>query len=192
MIIFLAFLALTATASCDAFQVSPLRPRTAPSRVLASRAPSSAKKILFQNLPKPTPSLLRQRMLKDDAEGFDSPLSEINQPSRHSGDGENAVAKFGSTLKLLKRALSPRLTAFFLALNIFVLPLFLPLPANAVHSGGRMGGSFGCGSGRSYSSRSYSAPRSSSYSRGYSRGYSSGYYSRPNVIVSPGIRPFYR
>lgn len=54
-----------------------------------------------------------------------------------------------------------------------------------------MGGSFGGGS-RQSSSRSYSAPsRGSSYSRGYSRGYSGGGYSRPNVIVTPGISPYY-
>ena len=80
------------------------------------------------------------------------------------------------------------LSTHFMTLAIFLLPLFLSAnDAWAVQSGGRMGGSFGGSS----SSRTYSAP-SSGYSRGYSRGYSSGYYSRPNVIVSPGISPFYR
>ena len=89
------------------------------------------------------------------------------------------------------------LSTHFLSLAIFLLPLFLfANDAWAVQSGGRMGGSFS-GSSSSSSSRTYSAPSSSGsygsgYSRGYNRGYSSGYYSRPSVVVSPGISPFYR
>lgn len=88
------------------------------------------------------------------------------------------------------------LSTHFLSLAIFLLPLFLfANDAWAVQSGGRMGGSFS-GSSSGSSSRTYSAPSSGSYgsgySRGYNRGYSSGYYSRPSVVVSPGISPFYR
>jgi len=111
-------------------------------------------------------------------------------PDNHEN---NALVNLGNKLK---QALSshPPAAALFLSLFIFILPLLTAFPqsAMAVQSGGRMGGSFsGAGSSRSSSSmsRSYSAP-----SRSYSRGYSSGGYgySRPNVIVTPGISPFYR
>lgn len=106
-------------------------------------------------------------------------------------ENHNALANLGNKLK---QALSshPPAAALFLSLFIFILPLLTVFPhsAMAVQSGGRLGGSFSGGSSRSSSmSRSYSAP-----SRSYSRGYSSGGYgySRPNVIVTPGISPFYR
>jgi len=77
-----------------------------------------------------------------------------------------------------KMAMAAAAMAFALAV--------LPLPSEAAMSGGRMGGSF------SAPRQTMSAPRSSSrgYSggtRGYSGGYSSGYYSRPSVIVAPGM-----
>ena len=90
--------------------------------------------------------------------------------------------------------------SFLLSMSAFLLPLFilfsLSNPAWAVQSGGRMGGSFGGGGGASQSSsRSYRSSSPSSYG-GNSRGYTSGGYgySRPstNVIISPGINPFYR
>jgi len=113
----------------------------------------------------------------------------------HENNHENHNA-LANLVNKLKQALSshPPAAALFLSLFIFILPLLTAFPqsAMAVQSGGRMGGSFsGAGSSRSSSSmsRSYSAP-----SRSYSRGYSSGGYgySRPNVIVTPGISPFYR
>lgn len=106
-------------------------------------------------------------------------------------DGISAfVSKVRSLLAPTKSNFK-ELQSFILAMAIIFLPLlFSPESALAVQSGGRMGGSFG-GSSRSSSGKTYSAP-SSGYSRGYSRGYSSGYYSRPSVIVSPGISPFYR
>merc|ERR1712224_251916 len=71
---------------------------------------------------------------------------------------------------------------------------FAPLNnADAVMTGGRIGGSYHSSS----PSSSYSRPSisrgvpssSSSYSRGYSRGYSSGYYrnSRPSVTIAPSF-----
>lgn len=125
-----------------------------------------------------------------------------NTHNHHANNNNNALVKFANKLKqaLASYTNNKQPAAFFLSCAIFLLPFFLlsafPESAWAVQSGGRMGGSFGGSSSRqSYSSsRSYSAPSSSgSYSRGYSRGYSSGYYSsRPNVIVTPGISPFYR
>ena len=105
-------------------------------------------------------------------------------------------AKTTENNKNLASSMKQFLSTHFLSLAIFLLPLFLfANDAWAVQSGGRMGGSFS-GSSRS-GSRTYSAPSSSGsygsgYSRGYNRGYSSGYYSRPSVVVSPGISPFYR
>jgi len=88
-----------------------------------------------------------------------------------------------------------------LAVSLMTIMIFLatmifnPLRANAVPSGGRVGGSFGGGSRSSSSApstRMYSSPPST-YSRGFSRGYTSGYYSRPNIVVSPFYtpRPFF-
>ncbi len=100
--------------------------------------------------------------------------------------------------KNLASSMKQFLSTHFLSLAIFLLPLFLfANDAWAVQSGGRMGGSFSGSSSSGSSSRTYSAPSSSGsygggYSRGYNRGYSSGYYSRPSVVVSPGISPFYR
>lgn len=73
----------------------------------------------------------------------------------------------------------------FLATALAMALVFLPLSSEAAMSGGRMGGSY------SRPSQSRSMPsRSSSgggYNRGYSQGYSTGYYSRPSVVVTPGI-----
>ena len=110
-----------------------------------------------------------------------------NDANENTSNNKQVIQNLGSSMKQF-------LSTHFMTLIIFLLPLFLSAnDAWAVQSGGRMGGSFGGGSSSrsSSSSRTYSAP-SSGYSRGYSRGYSSGYYSRPNVIVSPGISPFYR
>lgn len=105
---------------------------------------------------------------------------EINtkQPLKLSSDKPNG----NNFLQQLSK-----LRPLLLSLTIFLLPLFLSLPSWAVQSGGRIGGSVG---GSSRSSSSYSS--GGSYSRGFSRGYSSGYYSRPSVVVSPGITPYYR
>ena len=111
-------------------------------------------------------------------------LSLINAPT-NPADDFSVVAK--------------KLKSFLLSMSAFLLPLFilfsLSNPAWAVQSGGRMGGSFGGGGASQSSSRSYRSSSPSSYG-GSSRGYSSGGYgySRPstNVIISPGINPFYR
>ena len=126
--------------------------------------------------------------LNNDMESTMIELAKDTPENNH----HNALVNLGNKLK---QALSshPPAAALLLSLFIFILPLLTAFPqsAMAVQSGGRMGGSFGSGSSRSSSSmsRSYSAP-----SRSYSRGYSSGGYgySRPNVIVTPGISPFYR
>lgn len=181
----LPFLFLSAS---HAFQVALPSLRVAPalSRVLIPHALSQ-----FQ---KSTPTTaLHQSIMQgdnDDADDVGSPTVELLvEPDQHPKLNNNhAIAELAS--KLMK-ALNTQPAVLFLSLSIFLLPFFLlsafPDSAWAVQSGGRMGGSFGGGSGRQSSSRSYSAP-----SRGYNRGYSSGYYSRPNVIVTPGISPFYR
>jgi hypothetical protein len=81
-----------------------------------------------------------------------------------------------------------KMKRLILFLAIFLQILFTSLPSWAVQSGGRIGGSVG-GSSKG-SNGNYSSSRS--YSREYSKGYSSGYKSRPNVIVSPGVTPYYR
>lgn len=114
--------------------------------------------------------------------------SSINDDENDADENTNNKQVIQNLASSMKQFLSTH----FMTIAIFLLPLFLSAnDAWAVQSGGRMGGSFGGSSSRSSSSRSYSAP-SSGYSRGYGRGYSSGYYSRPNVIVTPGISPFYR
>lgn len=115
-----------------------------------------------------------------------------NDDENDANENENASNKQAVMIQNLASSMKKFLSTHFMTLAIFLLPLFLSAnDAWAVQSGGRMGGSFGGSSSRSSTSRTYSAP-SSGYSRGYSRGYSSGYYSRPNVIVTPGISPFYR
>lgn len=54
-----------------------------------------------------------------------------------------------------------------------------------------MGGSFGSGSSSRSSSSSSRQYSGSSYGRSYGGSGGGGYYSRPNIIVSPGISPFY-
>lgn len=87
------------------------------------------------------------------------------------------------------------MTSFATSLMVLGSLALNPLQANAIVSGGRMGGSFG---GSTYnsapSSRLYTSPSSSVYSRGLSRGFSSGYYSSgprimANTFISPS--PFY-
>jgi len=74
----------------------------------------------------------------------------------------------------------------FLTAVLAMALVFMPLPSEAVTSGGRMGGSYSRPSqSRSMPSRSYGG--GGSYSRGFSQGYSTGYYSRPSVVVTPGI-----
>jgi len=143
-------------------------------------------------LQKSSPISVLYNSINDNNEDEDVDMESTNMIELAKDTHENnALANLG---KKLKQALSshPPAAALFLSLFIFILPLLTAFPqsAMAVQSGGRMGGSFGAGSSRSSSmSRSYSAP-----SRSYSRGYSSGGYgySRPNVIITPGISPFYR
>jgi uncharacterized membrane protein len=129
--------------------------------------------------------------------GASSNINTDDEVTKDITDVEKANATAESN-KNLASFMKQFLSTHFLSLAIFLLPLFLfANDAWAVQSGGRMGGSFS-GSSSSRSSRTYSAPSSSGsygssgYSRGYNRGYSSGYYSRPSVVVSPGISPFYR
>jgi hypothetical protein len=112
----------------------------------------------------------------DDGNASTSLATQSHDDSSSSNNNQ-VIQNLASSMKQF-------LSTHFLSIAIFLLPLFLSAnDAWAVQSGGRMGGSFG-GSSRSSSSRTYSAPSS---------GYSRGYYSRPtNVIVTPGISPFYR
>jgi uncharacterized membrane protein len=102
---------------------------------------------------------------------------------------ENLPVKADNTKNIFHQLYKIKLplATIIVSLAIFLLPLFISSAAWAVQSGGRIGGSVG-GSSRQ-NSGSYGG---GSYSRGYSRGYSSGYYSRPSVVVSPGISPYYR
>lgn len=76
----------------------------------------------------------------------------------------------------------------FLAAILAMALVFMPLPSEAATSGGRMGGSYSRPSqSRSMPSRSSYGGGSGSYGRGFSQGYSTGYYSRPSVVVTPGI-----
>ena len=184
---------LLSTHRNDAFQVAPsLRAKTASPPILI---PHHA--LQSNILQKSSPISALYNSIDDNNEDVDNGMESTNMielakdTPENNNENHNALANLGNKLK---QALSshPPAAALFLSLFIFILPLLTAFPqsAIAVQSGGRLGGSFGSGSSRSSSSmsRSYSAPRS--YSRGYSSG---GYgYSRPNVIVTPGISPFYR
>lgn len=212
MIKTLIFASFLSAHSCHAFQVAPSARRavTTSSRVLIPHRLAHSHRSFGHRSQNNVPSFpsLYQSFADDEAEeddevGFakaellvDTEKETSSNKDLNNSNNSNALVNFGNKLK---QAFGGKQTAsFFLSLSIFLLPFFLlssfPESAWAVQSGGRMGGSFGGGgSSRQSSSRSYSSPSmSSGYSRGYSRGYSSGYYSRPNVIVTPGISPFYR
>ena len=179
-----------------AFQVAPsLRAKTMTKSppILIPHHVSLQRSSILQ---KSSPISVLYNNINDNNNDEDGDMESTNMIELAKDTPENnhdALANLGNKLK---QALSshPPAAALFLSLFIFILPLLTAFPqsAMAVQSGGRMGGSFSGGSSsRSSSSmsRSYSAP-----SRSYSRGYSSGGYgySRPNVIVTPGISPFYR
>ena len=178
-----------------AFQVAPsLRVKTTTSPILIPHHVSLQRSSILQ---KSSPISVLHNSINNNNEDVNVGMESTNMielakdTPENNHENNNALANLGNKLK---QALSshPPAAALFLSLFIFILPLLTAFPqsAMAVQSGGRMGGSFGAGSSRSSSmSRSYSAP-----SRSYSRGYSSGGYgySRPNVIVTPGISPFYR
>lgn len=165
---------LAATTQCSsAFQVRP--PLNLPSRVLTpTRIISFA-----STLPNNNGRLLHPlRGANDDSE------VDVTQQQQ-----ENLPVKADNTKNIFHQLYKIKLplATIIVSLAIFLLPLFISSAAWAVQSGGRIGGSVG-GSSRQ-NSGSYGG---GSYSRGYSRGYSSGYYSRPSVVVSPGISPYYR
>mmetsp|Transcript_16743 Transcript_16743/g.36169 ORF Transcript_16743/g.36169 Transcript_16743/m.36169 type:complete len:456 (+) Transcript_16743:71-1438(+) len=187
----LAFL----SACCHAFQIATPSLRTAaipfvPSSRVLIPTHASLNNIIFQKMP-PLSALHQSMMEHDLDDAIESPAAERVEHDMTSNKKNDAIANFRSKLKQI---LNIQPSSFFLSLSIFLLPFTLlssfPDSAWAVQSGGRMGGSFSGGSSRQSSSRSYSAP-SSRQSRGYSRGYSSGGYSRPNVIVSPRMSPYY-
>lgn len=169
-----AFILFVAATPIQSFQVSaPL----APSRV-STRTP-------LQLAPRPI-TLAEKRRSATLWSARDE--SEVERDSDLDKLPLNEPVPINNFLRQLSK-----LRPLLLSLTIFLLPLFLSLPSWAVQSGGRIGGSVG-GSNRSSGgySRSYGGGGGGSYSSGFSRGYSSGYYSRPSVVVSPGITPYYR
>jgi len=104
----------------------------------------------------------------------------------------NAIAIVSQNLRKFLKVVAKNHVALIMTAILALSLVFNPLPAMAVPSGGRMGGSF--------SSKSQSAPRvrsnygsSSSYNRGYSRGYNTGsYYSRPSPSIYVNPLPFWR
>lgn len=119
----------------------------------------------------------------------------VDAKGRRRGDAEE-IAAAGSLVaaRVTRPLLLTMMSAFLLPLFLFLSTLALPDAAWAVQSGGRMGGSFGGGGGgrqQQSSGRSYSGGGGGGY-RGYSSG--GGYYPRSNtnVIISPGINPFYK
>ena len=182
------------THSSHAFQIAPsLRTKitTSPPILIPHHVSLQRRNILQES----SPISVLYNSINDNIEDENGDMESTNTielaKDTPENNHENALANL---VNKLKQALSshPPAAALFLSLFIFILPLLTAFPqsAMAVQSGGRLGGSFSGGSSRSSSSmsRSYSAP-----SRSYSRGYSSGGYgySRPNVIVTPGISPFY-
>jgi len=131
--------------------------------------------------------------IERDAVGNQAPLELMSSEKQRS----ERSPRLGSAMNA--SSVASAAASFFLSISIFFFLLlastafFHPDAAWAVQSGGRMGGSFGSGSSsRSSSSGSSSRQYSgSSYGRSYGGGGGGGYYSRPNIIVSPGISPFY-
>eukprot|EP00521_Asterionellopsis_glacialis_P002921 CAMPEP_0195262378 /NCGR_PEP_ID=MMETSP0706-20130129/9721_1 /TAXON_ID=33640 /ORGANISM="Asterionellopsis glacialis, Strain CCMP134" /LENGTH=452 /DNA_ID=CAMNT_0040316451 /DNA_START=195 /DNA_END=1553 /DNA_ORIENTATION=- len=98
----------------------------------------------------------------------------------------NSISIMTQSLRKFFKVVTKHHAALIMTGILALSLVFNPLPAMAVPSGGRMGGS--------YSSKSRSAPRTSSsygsrssYSRGYSRGYSTGasYGRGPSIYVNP-------
>ena len=161
-------LLLSTTTTCSSFQIS--------SSLIKSRVAS------------PSTSLSRDPfaiLAKHNRQKSDEIFSLPNQV--HDNNQVNMKSQNSNVLQQLSK-----LRPLLLSLAVFLLPFLTAMPSWAVQSGGRIGGSVG-GSSRSSGgySRSYGGS-TGGYSRGYNRGYSSGYYSRPSVIVSPGITPYYR
>jgi hypothetical protein len=193
---------------CQSFQLTTSSPRS-----LSASSSSFDRHVLV--LP-PLSRTRDDRLLLHRRRGIEFGVTSLRMSLNEDGymtnenDKELSYAVVRPSLSLIDAPTNPvddfsvvakKLKSFLLSMSAFLLPLFilfsLSNPAWAVQSGGRMGGSFGGGGGGASqsSSRSYRSSSPSSYG-GSSRGYSSGGYgySRPstNVIISPGINPFYR
>lgn len=147
------------------------------------------------------------RSLSSSSSSLDRHVLEFSVPSlrvlnddgyfTNENDKELSYAVVRPTNPADDFSVAKKLKSLFLSMSAFLLPLFilcsLSNPAWAVQSGGRMGGSFGGGGASQSSSHSYRSSSPASYG-GNSRGYSSYGHSRPstNVLISPGINPFYR
>lgn len=179
-------IALLSATTCNAF--APTARTTPTSTVLIPHHHHNAPSSLLI-LQKSAPSLSSLYMMEDNDTDENDTL--VGTPAvelivDETTTNNNTLAKLGNKLRQTF-SINPQAAALFLSIFIFLLPILTSFPqsAMAVQSGGRMGGSFGSGGGRSYS-----APSSSSYSRGYSPRSTGSYYSRPNVIVSPSISPW--
>lgn len=169
---FMKLILLLVTAPCNSFQIlSPL----IKSRVASPFAVS--------------PTALSRDPFAIPAKQNCQKLDEISSLSNQVPDNNQVNMKPHNSNILQQLS---KLRPLILSLAVFLLPFLIAMPSWAVQSGGRIGGSMG-GSSRSSGgySRSYGGSNGG-YSRGYNRGYSSGYYSRPSVVVSPGITPYYR
>jgi uncharacterized membrane protein len=123
---------------------------------------------------------------------YDDTVSQMDA-NETSGDISLPNEKEKDISKNVNKNLHP-IAAVIAAIWVFATILFgWPNAATAVQSGGRMGGSFSAPSSRSSgSSRSYGG--GGGYSRSRSYGGGGGYsrsYSRPSVVVTPGISPYY-
>lgn len=180
---------------CQSFQLTTSSPRS-----LSASFSSFDRHVLV--LP-PLSRTRDDRLLLHRRRGIEFGVTSLRMSLNEDGymtnenDKELSYAVVRPSLSLIDAPTNPvddfsvvakKLKSFLLSMSAFLLPLFilfsLSNPAWAVQSGGRMGGSFGGGGG------------GASQYGGSSRGYSSGGYgySRPstNVIISPGINPFYR
>ena len=171
---FVKLILLLSTTTCSSFQIS--------SPLIKSRV-ASPFTVSTTSLSRDPFAILAKHNRQKSDEIFSLP-NQVHDNNQVDMKSQNS--------NVLQQLQLSKLRPLLLSLAVFLLPFLTAMPSWAVQSGGRIGGSVG-GSSRSSGgySRSYGGS-TGGYSRGYNRGYSSGYYSRPSVIVSPGITPYYR
>eukprot|EP00978_Attheya_sp_CCMP212_P035968 scaffold159721_cov60-Attheya_sp.AAC.1 len=191
----IVLLACLAYNGADAFSVSPVFTKGLSSQLILPQKPSlppiSTKTLPVAQLTSPrkynrNPGLLMGFGPQQEQEHESDTVSQMDA-NETSGEISLFKEKEKNVSKNVNTTLHP-FAAFIAAICVFAAILFgWPNTATAVQSGGRMGASFSAPSSRSSgSSRSYGGGGG-----GYSRSNTVYSYSRPSVVVTPGISPYY-
>uniref|UniRef100_A0A7S2UJC4 Uncharacterized protein n=1 Tax=Attheya septentrionalis TaxID=420275 RepID=A0A7S2UJC4_9STRA len=181
----------------NAFSVSPVFTKGLSSQLILPQKPFlppiSTKTLPVAQLTPPrkykhNPGLLMGFGPQQEQEHASDTVSQMDA-NETSGEISLFKEKEKNVLKDVDKNVHP-ITAFIAAICVFAAILFgWPNTATAVQSGGRMGGSFSAPSSRSSgSSRSYGGGGGGGR---YSRSNTVHSYSRPSVVVTPGISPYY-